>query len=90
MKSHYLQLQVVAAVLAQHSGQCVPVQSAGEWSFLQETTRDSKHKVNFPYRAYSVSRLPWFRVKSHFGGPDLYLVYVCVCKHTCIHTHTNL
>ena len=69
MKSHYLQLQVVAAVLVQRSGQCVPVQSAE--SFLQETTRDSKHKVSFPYRAYSVSRLPWFHVKSHFGGPDL-------------------
>ena len=33
MKSHYLQLQVVAAVLVQRSGQCVPVQSAE--SFLQ-------------------------------------------------------
>ena len=54
MKSRYLQLQAAAAVVVQHSGQYVPVQSAGERSFLQETTRDSKHNLNFPYRAYSV------------------------------------
>ena len=86
MKSHSLQLQVVAVVVEQCSGQYTPVQSSLSFSRQRgtlntESTLPTEHTLS--------SRLAWFHVKSHCGGPDLYLVCVCVCVQTHTHTHTH-